>query len=175
MLIFLIELNVNQMQCNSKNQKNNLPYLHSLDGAVQSNTCSSTELSATQIVFNHLVNWEPPQKEVFLVHHPPTEILKTVSIGCSTATLVWKWLQTIQWTTDVESDHTDPHDWGITYFEVVINFLICTGEALPIAINVGERYVQYCRYWSLNALMFPPRTRAANIQVYTMEKLLRQF
>ena len=182
-LYFLIELNLNQVQFINSNKKNNLHHQHSLDGSNQGNfSKSSIEIidmqshkSSFQLALEHLIEWTPQNCEVFLNVTPPEIVFKATSLGSSTASLVWRWLQLLEWPSNDEQENHDPNDWGVTYFELVVNFLVCTGEALPIAINPGERYVQYCRYWSEDAFLLPSKTRAAHIQVYTMEKLFRQF
>ena len=182
-LFFLIELNFNQVQFITSNKKNKLHHQHSLDGHIHGNFTKSSienndlqsQKSSCQLALEHLIAWTPQNCEAFLKVTPAEIVFKAISLGSSTASLVWKWLQLLEWPSNDDQENQDPNDWGVTYFELVANFLVCTGEALPIAINPGERYVQYCRYWSDDAFLLPSKTRAAHIQVYTMERLFRQF
>ena len=59
--------------------------------------------------------------------------------------------------------------------ELVCNLQIITGILLPVATNPGERYINYVDYFSDEAYLLPPKARAANAQVYMLEKLLRQL
>ena len=179
-LIFILEHNIMQMQYLSQDRKNKQ---HSLDGgrndsniiSIHENDQRQTDKTAYELAYDHLISWVPSVSKHFLEHPPPSEILQAVSLGGSIATLVWRWLQLLEWPPNDGDGEPESGDWGITYFELVVNFLVCSGHALPIATNPGDRYVQYCAYWSEEALMLPTKTRAAHIQVYSMEKLFRQL
>ena len=182
-LIFILELNLHQMYILAEGHKTMIQQSHSHNGKngdyhdllAGNDHREQTEMTSYEQALEHLITWTPQHSKIFLVHQHEISILQAVSLGGSIATLVWRWLQLLEWPSCDGSDNSDLGDWGITYFELVVNFLTCTGHALPIAINPGERYVQYCQYWSDDALLLPPRTRAAHIQVYSLEKLFRQL
>ncbi len=96
-------------------------------------------------------------------------------MGQSYAITVWRWLQTLEWPPVDGNNPPNPLDWGISFLELVRSLQIITGIFLPVATNPGERYVNYVDYFSDEAYLLPPKARAANAQVYMLEKLLRQL
>ena len=66
-------------------------------------------------------------------------------------------------------------NWGISYFELLCNFQICTNYVLPIPINQGDRYTEYVHYFSDIGYLQPKSSRSVNNQVCALEKLVRQI
>ena len=85
-----------------------------------------TEKTSYEQALEHLITWTPQHPTIFLVHQPEISILQAVSLGGSIATLVWRWLQLLEWPSKDEADNSDVADWGITYFELVDMHWPCT-------------------------------------------------
>ena len=51
--------------------------------------------------------------------------------GARLAHCVWEWAKTLQWPKE-ELDNPPMAAWGITWFELTINFIIVSGEFPPI-------------------------------------------
>ena len=98
------------------------------------------------------------------------------SLGSNITYLVWEWVKHLQWPDDPENYTVDATtNLGISYFELLINFQICTNYVLPVPINPGDRYTAYVHYFSDEGYMLPKSARSVNNQVCAFEKLIRQI
>ena len=77
------------------------------------------------------------------------------NVGGRIADLVWQWLHTIQW----PDGPSAPHDWGISWLELLFNFYLCTGQRFPVRIDTVQgrktQIQQYVPYDSNEAVARP--------------------
>ena len=72
----------------------------------------------------------------------------------------------------ISPDYSAQDDWGISWFEMVINFSLVTQRALPIRIDGLGAQSQYIDYHSDEAKLCQPRKRAAYSQAFCLQRLI---
>lgn len=72
--------------------------------------------------------------------------------GAKLAHCVWEWAKTLQWPMD---DHDNPPmaAWGITWFELMINFILLTGEFPPLKVSGQGSSAVFVPYKSAEGMM----------------------
>ena len=93
--------------------------------------------------------------------------------GANSAIQVWNWLQTLQW--PAEASEPSQEDKGISWFELMINYSICTQQRLPVQIAVEGRLYIYAPFDTDIAALQPEKVKTANYHAYGLEKLVRQM
>ena len=103
-------------------------------------------------------------------------ILEACSVGANVTCMFWKWLNLLQWPEHEVNEIPNPNlEWGVSYFELVVNYALCTGDFLPIPLYPNQRYVEYVAYSSNSGILLPNNKRAASMQVFAFEKLVRHL
>ena len=86
---------------------------------------------------------------------------------------MWNWLQTLKW--PEESSEPISDDKGISWFELMINYSICTQQRLPVQIAVEGRFYTYAPFDTDIAAVQPEKVKTGNYHAYGLEKLVRQM
>eukprot|EP00435_Cladocopium_sp_Y103_P020001 s186_g4.t2 len=89
--------------------------------------------------------------------------------GVNLAWYIIKWAMTLRWPAhDAQFDPTvQPGmsiSWGISWFELYINFLLCTSQYLPVRISGSLEHVVFADYFSDEAKIQPSEKRSAVAQ-----------
>ena len=131
---------------------------------------------AFQQVCNKLAIWNNASYQSMTFPEISPHVLNACSSGKNIASLFWNWLNLLQWPEEVCANVPDPqYEWGVSYFELVVNFALCTGDFLPLPLHPNQRYVEYVPYSSDSGILLPTGKRAASVQVFAFEKLLRRM
>ena len=91
----------------------------------------------------------------FLLDALCDKVRDACSLGSNITYLVWEWLKLLQWPDDPENYTVDATtNLGISYFELLINFQVCTNYVLPVPINPGDRYTAYVHYFRMKGIFY---------------------
>ena len=124
---------------------------------------------------NHLTLWQPYSFDQCFKNDIPNDILSAMSVGASFTHLACKWLALLQWPPLEDFDIDITQDSGISFFELLVNMMVCTGNLMPIPLCPGERYTDYCLYPSDQEALLPISQKTVNCQVHAFEKFIRQL
>ena len=77
--------------------------------------------------------------------------------GVNLARFILKWAETLVWP---DAEHVWGDDltgqmimrWGVSWFELYVNFLICTGQYCPVRVSGSLDKAQYLDYSSVHHL-----------------------
>ena len=113
----------------------------------------------------HLGAWLPTTPRII----PFTELTQQQAVCCNVggriADLVWQWLHTIQW----PDGPSAPHDWGVSWLELLFNFYLCTGQRFPVRIETVQgrktQIQQYVPFDSNEAVARPLLFRVLEEQI----------
>ena len=123
--------------------------------------------------FRNLTNWKPENYHSLEIGPCDTEMAQACGAGANSAIQVWNWLQTLQW--PAEASEPSQEDKGISWFELMINYSICTQQRLPVQIAVEGRFYIYAPFDTDIAALQPEKVKTANYHAYGLEKLVRQM
>ena len=78
---------------------------------------------------------------------------------------------------EIWANYKDPiqDDKGISWFELMINYSVCTQKRLPVQIAVEGRFYTYAPFDTDIAAIQPEKVKTANYHAYGLEKLVRQM
>ena len=100
----------------------------------------------------------------------PTECFFAIQQGANLAKAIVLWLSTLTWPSDINEDYERSDDWGISWFELVINFTLMMQTFFPVRIQgLGSTSV-YVPYNSDDAILGYPKRRAAYTQSFCLLK-----
>ena len=123
--------------------------------------------------FEVLTLWNPNDYHPIDFGECDHNMAQTCGVGGNTAVQAWKWLQTLHWP-DENSDPL-PNEKGISWFELMLNYSICTQQRLPVQVAVDGRFYTYAPYNSNIAAIQTDKFKTANYHAYCLEKLVRQM
>ena len=103
---------------------------------------------------------------------PTDELLLCCSWGMEVAFDVYQWAQTIKWPTCKEPMKGD---CGITFLELLANFLLVTGKTIPVTIKRLGTRITWAPFLSEQALIQPQRTRSAMAQAVVLDSIIQQL
>ena len=98
------------------------------------------------------------------------ETAQAICGGTRLAAYVHAWARTLKWPS-IDSQRRDPATiWGISWLELLANFLIVTGEKIPIPISNGRGKLTatFVQPETQEADVLPARLRAATQQTTTL-------
>eukprot|EP00438_Fugacium_kawagutii_P032090 Skav202511 [mRNA] locus=scaffold1359:161060:165608:- [translate_table: standard] len=106
---------------------------------------------------------------------PHEDVLQACQQGTRLAHAMISWCLSLKWPADLDSTFRSSEDWGISWFELWVNFYITTGYTFPIRISgLGAQSV-YLEYFSPDAQMQPAARRAVYSQAFVFQKALSQL
>ena len=83
--------------------------------------------SSVKIIYE----WQVSHKQEIVCPDLTPEVAGCFSWGHKEGTAVYHWLQTVKW----QSPASSQDDFGITYLELLFNFVLVTGCMLPVTIS----------------------------------------
>ena len=76
----------------------------------------------------------------------------------------------LTWPSDINEDYERVDDWGISWFELVINFTLMMQTFFPVRIQGQGSFSVYVPYNSEEAIIGYPKRRAAYTQSFCLLK-----
>ena len=141
------------------------------------NPASENQVNTDEDIFEHSYNilrsWSFEIYEHVHIGDLSPYVAHASGSGGNTALQVWDWLKLLQWPVGEPLDHE--HDPGISWFEIVVNYCICAQMHLPIQISCEGRFVTYAPFESESAALQLGFRKTANMQAYSLEKIIRQL
>ncbi len=111
-------------------------------------------------------------------HQPyPALTLTEESAGCMSwgfrsACEVLAWCQTLKWP---PKGNPPKDDFGITYLELLVNFLITTGKQVPVTISKKNGMTVYCDADDSMAIIQSNRAKSATAQAVVLNSIIQQL
>ena len=121
----------------------------------------------------NLCSWNFEDFETIQSDDITPHLAQACGTGGNTAMQVWEWLKLLKWPRGEPINQE--HDPGISWFELVVNYSICAQQLLPIQVSCNGRFVNYAPFESDSAILQPVFRRTANMQAYSLEKIIRQL
>ena len=100
------------------------------------------------------------------------EIASCLSWGHKAGTAVYQWLQTVKWQSPVSSQEDD---FGITYLELLFNFVLVTGCMLPVTISKKSSATHFSEFHHPSSAIASKRARSAAAQGVVLIYIIRQL
>ena len=92
--------------------------------------------------------------------------------GAAISYALYHWLKLLKWPDDTPETYGTSDDWGISWFELTISFIISSQLYFPIRIKgLGSASI-YADYHSPECLVQHPKKRAAYVQSFCLHKLV---
>ena len=119
-----------------------------------------------------------PDGRVVKVDSLDSEALQGSLQGVNLARYILSWAETLQWP-PIDHDWGDNEigktvmGWGISWFELFINFLLVTGQHCPVRVAGSLDKVQYTTYFSETARILPSDKRSAMTQCTAFQSAFR--
>ena len=92
--------------------------------------------------------------------------------GAKLAHCVWEWAKTLQWPSE-NCEHPPMASWGITWFELMINFIVLTGEFPPIKVSGHGSSVTFVPYKDSESMMQLSSRRMASHLCLAFQNLVQ--
>ena len=92
--------------------------------------------------------------------------------GAKLAHCVWEWAKTLQWPSE-NCEHLPMASWGITWFELMINFIVLTGEFPPIKVSGHGSSASFVPYNSSEGMMQLSSRRMASHLCLAFQNLVQ--
>ena len=100
------------------------------------------------------------------------EVANCLSWGHKAGTAVYQWLQTVKWQSPVSSQEDD---FGITYLELLFNFVLVTGCMLPVTISKRSSATHFSEFHHPSSAIVSKRARSAAAQGVVLIYIIRQL
>ena len=118
-----------------------------------------------------LLNFKPEYTKTFDSEIDPTTF-SAMQQGAAISHALFHWLKLLKWPDDTPATYGSSVDWGISWFELTISFIISSQLYFPIRIKgLGSDSV-YADYHSPECLVQHPKKRAAYVQSFCLHKLV---
>lgn len=130
----------------------------------------------TFILWSFGINFEP--SIVVDLHNLDGSVFEGSLQGTNLAWYIVKWAMTLRWPSqDADFDPmTHPGmaiSWGVSWFELYVNFLLCTSQYIPVRISGSLENVIYAGYFSNEAKLLPSDKRSAMAQCTSFQSAVR--
>ena len=103
---------------------------------------------------------------------PTNDLLLCCSWGMEVAFDVYQWAQTIKWPSCKEPLKGD---CGITFLELLANFLLVTGKTIPVTIKRLGTRITWAPFNSEQAYIQPQRAKSAMAQAVVLDSIIQQL
>ena len=118
-----------------------------------------------------LLNFRPDYSKTFDEEVDST-IFTAVQQGASISFALYQWLKLLKWPDAPAETYNHTEDWGISWFELTVSFIISSQLYFPIRVKgLGSESV-YADYHSPECLIQHPKRRAAYVQTFCLQKLI---
>ena len=108
-----------------------------------------------------IYEWQVSHKHDIFFPDLTIEIASCLSWGHKAGTAVYQWLQTVKWQSPVSSQEDD---FGITYLELLFNFVLVTGCMLPVTISKKSSATHFSEFHHPSSAIASKRARSAAAQ-----------
>lgn len=121
-----------------------------------------------------LLQYVVSESDVYIHDCPDFAVNWAISClqGANLAKAVWGWSKTLKWPRGPVDPRT-PASWGVSFFELLVNFHICTGYMPPIRIQGQGSSSVYIDYFSDMALLQGSSKRSMGAMVFGFQALIR--
>lgn len=121
-----------------------------------------------------LLQYVVSESDVYIHDCPDFAVNWAISCfqGANLAKAVWEWSKTLKWPRGPVDPRT-PASWGVSFFELLVNFHICTGYMPPIRIQGQGSSSVYIDYFSDMALLQGSSKRSMGAMVFGFQALIR--
>ena len=159
---YLIDLNKVRADCCAEHEK------AQRQGQIPSSDNPLDEVLGEELV-EVLANYMPTQ--ISHLDFPPltADIAQCFLQGSHIAYYLHSWLKLLVWPSQ-DVCHEPPASWGISFLELVYNFVLCTHQAFPIKISGGGSSAVYLPYFHDEALLQPLSKRTMAAQTFSMHQ-----
>ena len=103
---------------------------------------------------------------------PTNDLLLCCSWGMEVAFDVYQWAQTIKWPSCKEPLKGD---CGITFLELLANFLLVTGKTIPVTIKRLGTRITWAPFNSEQSYIQPQRAKSAMAQAVVLDSIIQQL
>ena len=124
--------------------------------------------SSVKIVYE----WQVSHKHEFFFPELTIEVANCLSWGHKAGAAVYQWLQTVKWQSPVSSQEDD---FGITYLELLFNFVLVTGCMLPVTISKKSSATHFGEFHHPSSAIVSKRARSAAAQGVVLIYIIRQL
>ena len=124
--------------------------------------------------FQSLEEYNPPHFD-FICSHFPNPDLQTCQAflqGATTAMALCIWAKSLKWPPDLDSKYLNSNDWGITWVELYINFLLTTGIHMPIKTGGTGYNIRFIEFLSDEAMLLPRSRRSLAMQTTSFQRAI---
>ena len=147
------------------NVRHNHPTMDTTHGNALHHNAMGTD--ALQI----LLNFQPDYSKTFDEEVDQT-IFTAMQQGATISFALYQWLKLLKWPDNPVESHNPGEDWGISWFELTVSFIISSQLYFPIRVKgLGSESV-YADYHSPECLIQHPKRRAAYVQTFCLQKLV---
>ena len=167
---YLADFNVEHIRLRKETHLNNHEAVVGNQGGIPS---ENEQFDVYQTALESLTNWNPDNYRPFFIEDCDLDMAKMCGAGVNAAVQVWSWLKTLSWPDPNSDPH--PNDKGISWFELMINYSICTQQRLPVQVAADGRFYTHAPYDSDIAAIQTNKFKTANYHAYSLEKLVRQM
>ena len=154
--------NDNQTSITSRDQENAIGFVET------ENKPDNAKKSAVKILYAWKVAEPTPCPENIL----DKEIAGCVCWGAKVACEVMAWCRTLRWPSKREQSKDD---FGITYLELFVNFLVTTGKQVPVTISKHQGVTVFCDINDTSAVIQSSRAKSATAQAVVLNAIIQQL
>ena len=145
--------------------------------AVVQNPCLMPKRLFGSDAFDFLINFNPqgyvPLAVLSEVAIPDSNVLQLFLQGANCASLLCQWCLQLRWPDRLDTTYLKDDDWGITWTELYIDFLLSSGQYFPLKMNDSGPYARYIPYNSDEARLAPRAKKSLASQVLNFQRSLR--
>ena len=124
--------------------------------------------SAVKILYTWKVDNPSPYPNLIL----DKEIAGCVCWGAKAASEVLAWCKTLKWP---PKGIPSKDDFGITYLELLVNFLLTTGKQVPVTVSKKQGVTVFCDFNDKSAIIQSSRARSATAQAVVLNAIVQQL
>ena len=118
-----------------------------------------------------LLNFQPGYTDTFSEEVDP-DTFAAMQQGAEISFALYHWLKLLKWPVNLPATYGQPDDWGISWFELTVSFILSSQLYFPIRVKgLGSESV-YANYNSPECLIQHPKKRAAYVQTFCLQKLV---
>eukprot|EP00438_Fugacium_kawagutii_P022538 Skav206048 [mRNA] locus=scaffold587:251628:252893:- [translate_table: standard] len=120
-----------------------------------------------------LQQFRPEHYQCLSFPQPEIKFFQAMQCGANLARMVFHWATTLAWPQHISDDYRSFDDWGISWLELTVSFLIASQKYFPIPLE-GRGYEKtYAEYMSDEALLCPPHKRAVFQQSAFLQRTIQ--
>ena len=118
-----------------------------------------------------LLDFQPGYYTTFDEDIDPS-IFTAMQQGAHLSHALFHWMKLLKWPMETPATYHRPDDWGISWFELTISFIISSQLYFPVRTQGLGSDSLYADYHSPESLIQHPKKRAAYVQTFCLQKLI---